>query len=295
MVGGSTTECGALAESEGIHAILSAHLNEKAGLDKTIRVYNAGVPGHKSDDHISWMAHRIVHLRPDMVVVFAGINDLLAAIVNFDYLHINVPPQSRTLLARMVSTEFQIPRRLFYLYNRIANPSDQEVMERVGAITNYHEKIAVRKSSPQAAEPPRTDIAPFEANLVTMAGMARAHDFRLVLMTQQSTWASDVDPEASQWHWVRCREGKTYREEDMDAALGAYNNATRRVGADLNIPVFDFAAHCPRSTQYFYDEIHFNVKGAEEAGRTLADFILENGLLPLRAPADAPNTDRPTD
>jgi hypothetical protein len=101
LVGGGTTECGILDDSESLDAVLAAQLNEKAGLNKTVRVYNSGVSGHKSDDHIAWLAHRIVHLQPDMVVVFAGINDMPAAMVDFDYLHVDLPPFSRSVLARV--------------------------------------------------------------------------------------------------------------------------------------------------------------------------------------------------
>lgn len=280
LVGGSTTECGILDDSEALHSILATQLNEKAGLNRTIRVYNSGVSGHKSDDHLSWLAHRIVHLSPDMVITFAGVNDLFAAIADFDYLHVSLPPHSRMLLARMVSTRFQIPRRLFYLANRIANPTDQEVMEKVGALTNFAEKIEVRKSSFQSDEPPRTDLVPYETNLATMAGMAAAHHFQLVFMTQQSTWASNVDPAAGRWQWARCQQGTTYREDYMDAALKKYNASTRRVAARLNVPVYDLELDCPKSIEYFYDDIHFNEKGAAEAGRLLAEFLVAQGLLP---------------
>jgi hypothetical protein len=140
-------------------------------------------------------------------------------------------------------------------------------------------KVAVRERSFHTDKPPRTDVVPYEINLATIAGMAQAHQFELVLMTQQSTWASEVDPGAGKWQWVRCQAGTTYREDSMDQALKKYNVSTRKVAAAMSVPLYDFERDCPKSTEFFYNDIHFNKKGAAEAGRLLGEFIVKNGLL----------------
>lgn len=120
MIGGSTTECLSLDDSQSINAVLQHYLQEHVNSDISIKVYNAGKSGDASDDHISIVAHRIVHLEPDMIIVFSGINDLTRSIYNYDYLHYVKTSRKQMPIFRFLATEFQIPRRLYYLMNRIS-------------------------------------------------------------------------------------------------------------------------------------------------------------------------------
>ena len=42
----------------------------------------------------------------------------------------------------------------------------------------------------------------------------------------------------------------------------------------------------PKSLDYFYDDAHFTIKGADQRGRGLASFILENNLIPIHSSTD---------
>jgi lysophospholipase L1-like esterase len=102
----------------------------------------------------------------------------------------------------------------------------------------------------------------------------------MILITQQTTWNSSIDPEAQNWHWQLFRDGVTYREDYMDEALESLNDAMRQIALEHAVPLYDLAKVMPKSLEYFYDDVHFNVKGARTAGTHLAAFILENGLIP---------------
>ena len=101
-------------------------------------------------------------------------------------------------------------------------------------------------------------------------------------MTQASSWNSDVDPNISDWHWMLYRFGVTYREDPMDRGLESYNDAMRELAEEHSVPVYDLARSLPKSSAYFYDDVHFNVGGAATAGEGLASFILEKQLVPRR-------------
>jgi hypothetical protein len=85
MIGGSSTECRVLDDSAAITAILQKRLNEAIPSDLSIKVYNAGKSGDSSPDHIAMLGHRIVHLEPDLIIVFSGANDLTRSIFGYDY------------------------------------------------------------------------------------------------------------------------------------------------------------------------------------------------------------------
>jgi len=277
LIGGSTAECLGISDGESIDRVLQVALQDHAPAGLSVRVYNAGKSGDRSPDHVAMLTQRILHLEPDVVVVVAGINDLLGAMHGYDYLH----PAGRTFsLWRslpLLATEFQIPRRLHALARRM-RPGERAVLEEVGWKTTYREKAALQRSKPVTDALPTTDLGHFDTNMTTIAGLAEAHDFDLVLMTQASTWSSSVDPEARDWHWMRYRNDFVYGEEVMDEALEQYNDVTRRIAADRRLMLYDLAAEAPKSLDLFIDDVHFNVAGAAYAADGLARSLLDRDI-----------------
>ncbi len=288
MVGGSSTECFYLDDRQAIHAVLQ---NELAKLDhggRRIKVYNAGKAGDRTDDHISMIVHRIVHLEPDMIIVFAGINDLgtQGGDEAFDYLHVRKRALherlSLSLLVKMTATEFQVPRRLYVLRQYLLSPKER--FGEVTLISNHRPLVRVRREAPITNEKPFVSTAPYRDNLITIAGVARGHRVPLVYMTQQTTWNSSVDPQAENWQWMLydSKIDKTYRADLGDTALESLNDAMRQVAAEQRIPLYDLRRILPKSLEFFYDDVHFNVRGAQVAGKGLAEFISSQRLIPVQ-------------
>lgn len=278
MIGGSTTECLYLDDSHSINTVLQHYLQEHVNPDISIKVYNAGKSGAASDDHISMLAHRIVHLEPDMIIVFSGINDLTKSIYDYDYLHYVDKSTVKMPVFLSLATEFQIPRRAYYIMKEIS-PTSRDILERITLKTQYIEKIELRQSVPVTNEKPRVDSRSYRNNLKSIIGIAQRHGIQLVFMTQQTTWNSSVDPNASHWHWMLHRNGKTYREDYMDEALESLNEVMREVSTEQSIPMYDLAKVLPKSLEFFYDDVHFNVRGASIVGKDLGKYIVQSNLI----------------
>ena len=99
----------------------------------------------------------------------------------------------------------------------------------------------------------------------------------MLFMTQVTTWNSR-DPRPSEWHWMVGTRVR-YREADLDAAMERYNDAMRRAAAASGAPVFDLARSIPKSADFFYDDVHFNVAGADTAAAMLSRFIVDHGVV----------------
>ena len=287
IVGGSAAEGFYLDDSQAINSILQNELNKHISAEITVKVYNAGRSGDRSDDHISVIVHRIVHLQPDMIIVFSGFNDLLASLYNHDYLHYEkwTYGKSPFLFLRMAATEFQIPRRLYYLIKR-ASPKtpkiERQALEQITIKSDYKDRVALSMSAPVSNREPRPDVISYKNNLITIAGVTRAHSIRLLFMTHQSTWNSSIDSETRKWQWLLYRDGENYRADLMDKALESLNNVMRKVASEYFVPIYDLAKVIPKSLDFFYDDCHFNVKGAHTAGMGVASLILEKRLIPVR-------------
>ncbi len=284
MVGGSTTECLYLDDDATITANLEQYLAAACPDTMAIRVYNAGKGGDKTYDHVAMISQRIVHLEPDMIILFCGLNDLLAAMADVDYLHL--PSDRRTayslldLLAQL-ATELQIPRHVISLLSR---GSDAELRQAIPFHSNYKNLAQLCRSYPLSDRPPRIDLAAYERNVRTIIGIARGHNIKLMLLTQPTTWNSRFDPRVSDWHWMNCSDGKRYREGDMDRAMEAYNDVTRRLAREFDIPVIDLARMFPKSLEVIYDDCHFNVNGAKTTALWISTKLIEDGILNLPAP-----------
>jgi lysophospholipase L1-like esterase len=270
MVGGSTTECVFLDDREAVTRRLQDRLRAAyPGLD--VRVYGAGKSGDRSWDHVAMVSQRIAHLQPDVIVVFAGVNDLFAGANGRDYLLRDTaqPPSLKALVAQ-AATEFQLPRLVVRATSRY-DPSQVDIR------SEYRRLSARTRALPLADGPPRENVGPYEENLRTLVGIARAQGARLVFMTQATTWNSR-DPRPSEWHWMVGTRVR-YREADLDAAMERYNDAMRRAAAASGTPVFDLARSIPKSAEFFYDDVHFNVAGADRAAALLARFIVDRGVV----------------
>src|SRR5262249_4184522 len=204
MVGGSTTECVYLDDTEAVTFVLQEELNRRMGGARQWRVYGAGQSGNRTYDHLALISQRIVHLEPDMLIVFCGFNDLNAAMANVDYSFfpsITTPRKySFGNLLSLVATELQLPRYAYVASNKLSGYTARETRERITRRSDYRVKSALLRRAPVAKKKPRTDLVPYEENLRSIIGIAQAHGIKLVLVTQASTWNSRVDPKAAEWH-----------------------------------------------------------------------------------------------
>jgi len=277
VVGGSTTECIFLDDAESLTARLQAYLRQ-AMPGVNVRVYGAGKSGDRSWDHVAMVGHRIAHLQPDVVVVFAGINDVMAGVAGRDYLlRTEQRPLERGVVLKMAMSELQLGR---LVHAALARPTPEEV----GLESSYRRSVLYVSRLPRRPLPRRPDPTPYAQNLASLAGMVRAQGARVVLMTQATTW-NTTDRRSLAWHWMQDVHGR-YPEADLDATMGRYNDAMRAVGAAQGVPVFDLARVIPKTTEDIYDDVHFNVRGADTAARLLARFMVEQGV------AGAPAGDR---
>jgi lysophospholipase L1-like esterase len=281
LVGGSTAECLYLDDDDALNAVLQDALEDRIG-SRLARVYNAGKSGDRSDDHISMVVHRLVHLEPDLIVLFAGINDVRASVFGYDYLHYQPPrsvepaqPEGLGVRLRLAVYELQIGRRLYYLLKRVQPPSRMEMLQAIPLTSNYRERVAEQRAAPLVPDAPEADVAAYERNLRTIAGVARGQGIGLVLMTQQTTWASTDDPGVEQWQWMLLGPDGRYEAAAMAAQMEEINEAMRRVARDEGLPLYDTVAEIPPTLEYFYDDVHFNVAGARKAGEGVARLVTD--------------------
>lgn len=276
VVGGSTTENNALDDSQDMSRRLQEWLQRveaEAGGDRVWKVYNAGKSGDRSYDHLAMVSQRIAHLEPDVIVIFAGINDLMAGLFGVDYT-LRVPVEmTRERLLRLLASESQLFRRTHAVARRFLRRSPREIQQTIAFRTNYAEKAELQRGYPVVDETPPADTPAYARNLRSIAAVGRAAGARVVFMTQATTWSAPPGAEVVRWHWMRLRDGRTWSLASMDAAMRRYNDAMRAVAASEGLPLVDLPAHVEPTVGYFFDDCHFNVAGARAAADVLAPAV----------------------
>lgn len=305
MVGGSTTEGLVLDDPDAVTRVLQKELARRIPEGPTFKVYNAGKTGDRSDDHVAMITQRLLLLEPDMIIVFAGINDLRAAMYRVDFRHygydihdeegdvaLSRPAPYRLgfwSLLRLAAYELQIGRRLYFLFHQPSDPvatslvdMDDATLDELVATaaargraltTDYRVRVQRARTAQEAQELPRVDLTAYRSNMTTVVSAVRAHDVKLLLMTQQTTWNSQADPGIAEWQWMHTVGFLRYDVEVMEAAMEQYNDVVRGLAREWSVPLYDVARDLPKSREYFYDDVHFNVKGARTAAERLAELI----------------------
>lgn len=271
LIGGSTTECLALDDKDSLDAVVQRTVQERVGDGWTIRVYNTGVSGDRSDDHIAILSQRIVHLEPDLIVVFAGINDMRAAMAGHDYLHF--PTRGRQPWV-LLATQSQMGRLAYYVAKRRTPLRDTRDSSPIK--TPYRSAVLLQQAASATSATPDTNLDAYRVNLRTLAGLARGHNIETIFMTQQTTWDSSVDPTARDWHWMLRVGDVRYSESVMNETLEQLNEVMRDVANSMSVTLYDLAKSMPKSSDYFYDDVHFNTNGARVAGIELGDLIVQH-------------------
>lgn len=279
-IGGSTTENFYLDDQETWTRILQNSLASKFK-NKSIKVYGAAKSGDRMDNHIAMLAQRAIHLQPDIIILLVGVNDLLTNSTGYDPYHFPAEVELTTgRILKLFTTEFQIPRYIHKFVSNLKGVSkDKDLLQRVPLKSDFKEKAAFAKSAPETSDKPVFKDKAYKEDLKTFIGIAKLNNVQLVLITQSTSWNSKVDPKTKDWHWLLYRNGKFYREDVMDQSMEMVNDITKKTGEQEKVPVYDLANNMPKSLEYFYDDVHFNVKGAKKFGEDLSKFLINNNLM----------------
>ena len=78
---------------------------------------------------------------------------------------------------------------------------------------------------------------------------------------------------------MRLIDGFVYDESDMHLAMETLNDVMRGVAEDLDVPLYDVAKMLPKASTHFYDDVHFNTRGARDSALGLSATIIGQGWL----------------
>lgn len=269
IIGGSTAQCLHIDDSKALDRVLQKELQEQIP-GKKIKVYSAAKSGDATVEHIAMLSQRIIHMEPDMVIVFCGFNDLRKSIQRYDYMHIKTVRQYSPRYIFLAATDYQVGRRLYHLFK---SPAKDEIRETIPLSTNYRELFTIQRQTPESDSIPYINVQPYSVNLTSITGICSLNRVPLVFVPNQSTWNSQSDTTMRSKHWLLTIGKIRYKQEYLQKGLEVFNDTMRAVATRNNVPLFDLPKVMPPSGEFFYDDCHFNNNGAVTAAKKLGAFI----------------------
>ena len=290
-VGGSTTECLYLNQTEVWTSLLERKLSEAK--HKAIWVGNVGRSGHNTRHHLLQMKYLIPQFpKIDAVIILAGVNDVHIKLSDLEY-----DPETTTkptfeeeyMRAAFAIAPPAIPayhyKRLawwrmakklkdHYLTKAKAQPIQDSTGETLSQWRRYrHNAEEIVETIPDLS----TALGEYRRNLNAIVDVAQQRAVRPILVTQPTIWRSDLSQDEKDLLWMggigsfQLGKGhKYYSASSLDKIIQQYNETLLDVCRTRAIDCIDLAGALPKDKTVFYDDVHFNESGARQVADVLS-------------------------
>lgn len=281
-IGGSTTQCFYLDDRKTWPFLFQKRLEKD---HPKVWVGNGGLSGHSTRGNILFMDKVIPKIKPEMVLLLVGANDLAISINEGGKLrnHPEDPAASQRGQHSILTTPLAHSRlvQILYLWKKVL--LDKVVVDHTSRHSNF---AMVPLTVPETPLPedlrellPQLDE--FRENLKKIIQQARSHHVKIVLMTQPYLFEDTPDWEKirGSYYWTNETDKFVLSGATFWKLLNIYNQTTLEVCRSEQIPCYDLASAIPHRPTYFYDEVHFTERGAKLVAARTAEFFKANHLL----------------
>ena len=300
-IGGSTTACTVLDDSETWPALLMRFLNQEVNDEKKVWVTNSGVDGHHTHHHLMH-AKYLLPLLPKInyVIVYAGLNDAGSWLYqkDFDPHFLENPNNWNTRVGEAFRVSHFTPanwpwykhleiwKRASVIKNRLMSLQVAKQREE-GRITQDAHLQWLETARQQRQE--RRKKLVHQAKMETLPAALKAYSINLrhilnfireigaepVLMAQ-AIQPSFKNEEERRLFWMGAMEGgEVYlKHEQMFKILKRYNERMQEIAVEEGVFFIDLPTYLASAKgRLFYDAVHFNELGAEKVAHVIADFF----------------------
>ncbi len=266
VLGGSTTYGSNLARHQAYPAVLEKILNERYSSESVV-VFNAGVPWHTSMHSLLRYVAVYSGWKPDIVIVMHAFNDIF-----------------QTSEGRLTSGHFREDYGHFFgPFGPRVNPRDH-FFERSKSLLfdNWFSRTWYSDIFPQSVPAQRREVdlcralPSFRRQIMELAKRAHDDGADVVLLTQPNIYREDMtqsERDSLFYDYYYKDYAIIPTIEQQAGAMDAFNETTRDVAAESDLFLIDLAQLIPKSSAYFYDDVHYTIEGAELVARTVASNI----------------------
>jgi lysophospholipase L1-like esterase len=259
-IGGSTTECDVISDSTTWPFLIGEYLSQDI---PNIWVNNAGMDGHSTFGHQILLDDYIMNLHPSFILFLVGVNDVERYdLNNFDKRFISkgikgVLEKSEVVVLIVNMRRTMLARKLKIQHNY--RPFSELTEDNITFSDRYCDSVL-------SAQSPY--LLGYRERLSALMDSCLQNGITPLLVTQPSLFGGGIDSVSkADLSYMNLHDG-TNGDLYWDR-LELYNDVTRKLAHDKGIYLVDLAREMPKSTLYFYDAIHFTVKGCQKVAEIL--------------------------
>ena len=281
-IGASTTEQIYLDDRKTWTHLLQQDL--AAALGTRVEVVNTGVSGLRSPHHLATLNH-IVPYQPDLVLILMGANDWNHQILEaMDasrhgpaswWRAMNYPDTALVFASRQIRAAIR---------RADAAPAVEPAKGTVEAFDGaYYSRQNDSLSRPRRAYPGEIRVSPdYVAATRDLVAACNKFSLRCIFLTQPTAYDARIEPALRRRLWMTPPGVNfTLSLAEMAQFALAYNRALLDAVRAQGGEACDIAPALPPTTQYFYDDCHYNENGARAMAKAIQACI-------VAAPKSAP-------
>lgn len=269
-VGGSTTECFYLSDGKDWPSLLELNLKKIFPL---VWVNNAGFDGHSTFGHKILIDDFILKIKPDIILLLVGANDVGREDLNKGYDR-RITPKSddsikenilqKSELYNFIKNIFRVLKaREMEVHHKEIDPLKLETLK-----INENEKIVIFQQHKKILDN-------FKKRVNLLIEKCGTANIEPILITQTLLWGDVIDP-ATKIYLAELKTKKGQNGILQWEVLEMYNDVIRNIAKEKKIFIIDLAKLMPKDSRYFYDEYHFTNLGAEKVAEIIFNDIKDH-------------------
>jgi lysophospholipase L1-like esterase len=275
-VGGSTTECTYLDDKETWYTIGEKSINSKS-LDK-YSFASIGRSGHTTNNHYAYIKKTIENdTEIDGIVLMCGINDFLKTLADTTKQFCINQYDSVLHLEKSGRINFgdwyAHSAFLFVIKTFFDNifKNTEKAIDRNGKVIkkwrdHYASKVKLVDSLPNLSNA----IMNYKKNLSSIIKLCQVNNIKIIVVNQAAIWGND-SCEYKLWmggigDYQNLQKSIYYSPSALRLGLTSFNLSTLDICNKNRVKIIDIDSALSLHHEYFYDDCHFNERGARELG-----------------------------
>jgi lysophospholipase L1-like esterase len=276
-VGGSTTECLFLDDSETWPHLLMQRLNDDPEL-RRVWFGNAGIAGYSATQHLRFVEQWEYTSEMDAMLFLVGINDLGGYLLRAAGQAPEDPWSELSLRARRAAPLWRrsgvlaLLRVVWHRWTR-----SYEVEDPQGA--NYDVRRSLRRRAPMSDTlPPGLDasLRDYQTRIRAIIQACRRRGVHPVFATHPVLWDERNSQAARELLWMGAMRGGSYLSPGkLRETMDRFNAALTQVCDEMHVGCIDLSALHGRE-ELFYDDCHFNEAGAQQVADSVFQWFRDH-------------------
>lgn len=275
-IGGSTTADILLDDKHIWTYLLQEKL--KIELGRPVEVINTGVSGVRAAHHLATFS-RTLQYEPDFVLFLVGVNDWVRHIwKQFDFL-----PWLHDGIFGLVFEDTMLGVFSMSIYDRvkltIAKTKEQFVKGQdirlvTGELFGRKRGSLGRKTKFEYF--PQDVSEEYKKYIMRISDLCDNANISCIFVTQPSGYHFDSEEKYKESFWLTPPDRSyTLTFKSMVAIADVYNKYLTKFGKKRGHKVCDIARFVPPSFESFYDDVHYNTRGAKKVAELISKCVIE--------------------